>query len=117
MNQVSELKKPILLRAIFIMNGLLMFLPFFFYYAITSKILDVGGELDPMWMIYTGIAYIALFATLVFCILKRNIMGVRAVLIITLLASLPASAYIGIVVSLISLALSFTAQVKAYFGA
>lgn len=109
--------KPIPLRVIFILNALMMILPFVFYYVITSKEIIIGG-LDPSWMIYTGLAYIASFAALVYFILQRNIMGARIMFVINILIALPASAYIGIAVSIISLLLSFfNGKVKAYFGA
>lgn len=108
--------KPIPLRVIFILNALMMVLPFIFYFVITSKGIDIG-RLDPKIMIYTGIGYIVSFAVLVFFILKRNIMGVRGVLFANILISLPAKAIIGIVVAVISLLLAFlNEKVKTYFG-
>lgn len=109
-------KKPIPLRVIFILNALMMILPFIFYFVITSKGVEIGG-IDPMFMIYTGIAYMVSFAALVYFILKRNIMGFRVMFILNFLIALPAKAYIGMVVAVISMLLSFfNGKVKAYFG-
>lgn len=108
-------KKPILLRVIFILNALMMFLPFVFYYVFTTRDISIDG-LDPMYMVYTGLAYIVSFALLVFFILKRNIIGARIMFVINVLIALPASAYIGILVAIISMGLSFTSKVKEYFA-
>ena len=88
-------QKPIQLRIIFILNALMMVLPFVFYYVFTTKEITIGG-LEPIYMVYTGIAYILSFALLVFFILSRNAIGFRIVFIINTLIALPASAYIGI---------------------
>ena len=93
----------------------MMVLPFVLYFIFTNKEVSIG-ELDPMYMIYTGIAYIVSFALLVFFILKQNIIGLRIMLIINVLIALPAKAYIGIAVAVISMTLSFTAPVKKYFS-
>ncbi len=108
-------KKPILLRVIFILNALMMILPFVFYYVFTTKDISING-LNPTYMLYTGIAYIVSFALLVNFILKRNIMGARIMLVINFLIALPAKAYIGFLVALISMGLSFTKPVKEYFA-
>ncbi len=111
----SIVKKPIQLRIIFILNALMMFLPFVFYYVFTTKDISIDG-LDPIYMVYTGIAYILSFALLVSFILKRNIIGFRIMFFINVLIALPAKAYIGILVAIISMAISFTPKVKAFFA-
>lgn len=108
-------KKPVLLRVIFILNALMMVLPFIFYFVFTAKGISVGG-LDPIYMVYTGAGYIISFALLVYFILKRNIMGARIMFVINILIALPAKAYIGIGVALISIGLSFSTKVKDYFA-
>lgn len=112
--QNNKSKKPILLRTIFILNGILIFLPFIFYYLITTNKLNVG--LDPKLILYTAMGYILSFAFMVFFILKRKFMGFRLVFIATFLMSLPSQAYIGILVAIISLALSFHKKIRAYFN-
>ena len=115
-NQTENLvKKPILLRVIFILNALMTILPFVFYYVFTTKDISIGG-LEPMHMVYTGIAYIVSFGLLVNFILKRNIMGARIMFVINLLIALPVKAYIGIGFAIISMRLSFTQKVKDYFA-
>ena len=111
----DKVKKPIQLRLIFILNALMMFLPFGFYYVFTTKDISIGG-LDPIYMVYTGIAYILSFVLLVNFILKRNLLGARIIFFVNLLIALPASAYLGILVAIVSMALSFTSKVKAFFA-
>lgn len=107
--------KPIPLRVVFILNALMMFLPFIFYYVITSKEITIGG-LDPQIMIYTGIAYIISFIPLVYFIVKRNVIGFRIMFIVNVIIALPAKAYIGILVAIVSTLISFfNKKVKEYF--
>ena len=106
--------KPIQLRVIFILNALMMILPFVFYGVITLKGITIGG-LDPAFMLYTGAAYIASFIVLVYCILNQKLMGLRAVIALNVLIAIPAKAYIGVGVALTSFALSYTKKVLAFF--
>ena len=108
-------KKPALLRVIFIFNALMMILPFVFYYVFTSKDISIDG-LNPMYMVYTGIAYIISFILLVSFILRRNITGARIMFVLNIIIALPAGAYIGMLVAVLSMILSFTAKVKEYFA-
>ena len=111
-----QVKKPIALRVIFILNALMMVLPFVFYYVFTTRNISIGG-LDPMWMVYTGIAYIVSFAILVYFLANRKLLGARIMFVINMLIALPASAYIGILVAIISLGLSFfNKKVLTYFS-
>lgn len=113
----NRVNKPIPLRIIFLLNALMMILPFVFYYVFTIQNITVG-DLDPMYMVYTGLAYILSFGVLVIFLLKRNLWGARVTFILNILIALPAGAYIGIVVAIISLTLSFFNQkVLAYFNA
>ena len=108
------MNKPITLRVIFILNALMAILPFIFYYVFTTQDIQVG-DLDPMWMIYTGIAYILSFAVLVGSILKKNLLLLRSVIALNFIIALPAKAYLGILVGIISISLSFTSKIKQYF--
>jgi len=111
----NQVNKPIPLRIIFLLNALMMILPFVFYYVFTTQNITVG-DLDPMYMVYTGVAYILSFAVLVFFLLKRNLWGARLTFILNTLIAIPAGAYIGILVAIVSLTLSFfNKKVLAYF--
>lgn len=113
---VQQIKKPGVLRLIFFLNAFMMFLPFGFYWVFTTQNIQVG-TLDPMWMIYTGIAYILSFPILVYFMSKRKIWGVRFMFLINIIIAIPAGAYIGILIAIISLALSFlNKRVLAYFN-
>lgn len=91
-----------------------MFLPFIFYFVFVTKNISIEG-FNPIYMVYTGIAYIVSFFLLVFFILKKNVIGFRAMFAVNLLIALPAKAYIGILVAIISFLTSLTAKVKTYF--
>ena len=108
-------KKPIQLRVIFTLNALMMILPFVFYYVFTTKNISIDG-LDPIYMIYTGIGYIISFIILVTAILKRKLTLFRIIFGINVLIAIPASAYIGVLFAIISIAISFNKKVKAYFA-
>lgn len=112
----KQLKKPIQLRIIFILNAIMMFLPFVFYYVVTTKNIQLGG-LDPMYMVYTGAGYIASFALLVATILSKKINLMRTIFVLNILISIPASAYIGMIVAIISMLISYMSKnVKEYFA-
>lgn len=114
-NITQELpKKPIPLRVTFILNALMMILPFVFYTVISRNNIQIAN-LDPMWMIYTGLAYVASFIVLVSFILKRNFNGFRTLFFINFVIAIPASAYIGMLVAIVSFVLSFNKKIKAYF--
>ena len=102
------------MRVIFILNALMMILPFVFYYVFTTKDISIDG-LKPIFMVYTGIAYIISFILLVNSILKRNILGARIIFALNFLIALPASAYIGIIVAVVSMGLSYTSKARQYF--
>lgn len=109
------MSKPITLRIIFILNALMMILPFVFYYVFTSRGIEIEG-LNPAYMIYTGVAYIMSFGLLVFSILKKKLFGLRMVIMFNVLIALPTKAYIGIGVALLSMLLSFSGKVQQYFS-
>lgn len=108
------MKKPVILRVLFILNAILMFLPFVFYYAFTKEELTSKG-LEPIHMIYTGIGYIINFAIMVASILNKRIQIFRGIFLLTILISLPLKAYIGIAFGIISILLSFNSKIKLYF--
>lgn len=111
----SAVKKPIQLRVIFILNALMMVLPFVFYAVFTTQNISIEG-LDPMWMVYTSFGYIATFALLVTTILKKKMLLFRLMFIVNILIAFPAGAFIGMLFAVISMALSFNKKVKAYFA-
>ena len=115
-HSIQTVKKPAALRIIFLLNALMMVLPFGFYYVFVTNNIQIGN-LDPIWMVYTGLAYIVSFTILVFFLVNRKIWGARGIFIINILIGIPAGAYIGILVAVISLVLSIiNRSVLTYFG-
>lgn len=112
--QTQIVKKPIPLRIIFILNVLKILISFTFFIVFTVKDISLGG-IDRNIILYTSLAYVLTFAVMVFSILKKNILGLRIIPLVDIAISIPASAFIGIGVGVISLALSFHNKVKAYF--
>ena len=108
-------KKPVQLRIIFILNALMMVLPFVFYFVITSKGITIGG-IEPIWMVYTGLAYILSFILLILSIYKRNLMAFRAVFVLNILIAIPAKALIGVGFAIISILISFHKSIKGFFS-
>lgn len=67
-------------------------------------------------MALTGAGYVAAFAAMVVSIQKRNITGIRAVIIADFIISIPARTVIGFAIALIGFGLTFAPSVGAYFG-
>ena len=109
----TPMKKPIVLRVIFILNALMAILPFIFYYVVTSKNIDTG--IEPMLMIYTGIGYIVSFIALVTSILKKKFVIFRIIFFLNVLIAIPAQAYIGVLVAIISILISLNGKIKTFF--
>lgn len=112
----SKVHKPAPLRVIFILNALMAILPFIFYWVFKTENITVGG-LDPLWMVYTGVAYILSFILLVYCLKSRKLFGARVIFVINIFIAIPASAFIGVLVALTSLILSFfNKKILTYFS-
>lgn len=110
-----QLKKPVPVRAIFILNAIKILISFGIYVVFTTKGISVGG-LDPNIILYTSLGYVATFGLMVLFIVRRQAWGVRAMNLVDLLISLPASAFIGIGVAIISFGLTFHQKAKTYFN-
>lgn len=111
--------KPPLLRVIFILNALKIFLALGFLIGFKYYGLQVGSVSGPSavtMIFWTMLGYIATFAAIVTSILKRSIIGLRAAIVVDFLISIPAKAFVGFAVALIGMGLSFTQPVKAYFA-
>lgn len=111
--------KPPTLRAIFILNALKIPLAFGFFAAFQFYGLKVGeleGDAAATRTLYTMLGYILAFAGIVASILKRNLVGIRAAIALDFCVSIPATAVIGFAIAIISMGLTFTAPVRAYFA-
>jgi|GEM_PF-2124892 len=111
--------KPLTLRAIFVLNALKILLTLGFF--VGFKFFDVSlggleGDSAANLMLYTMIGYILTFAAIVYSILNRNLMGIRIAIVVDFLVSIPAKAPIGFAIAVISMALTFTKPVLAFFA-
>ncbi len=112
----TELKKPIPLRVVFILNLFKIFLAAGLYYYFSTNDITLGS-VGPQIILYTMFVYIALFIGIIITITKRNLTALKVVIFIDLLASIPATAFAGILISVISLLLLFfNGKIKAYFS-
>ncbi|UWR03670.1 hypothetical protein K3740_02915 [Ruegeria conchae] len=111
--------KPITLRVIFILNALKILLAFGFFAAFKFYGLQVGELVGPQvanLMLYTMLGYMVAFACIVASILKRGMIGIRTAIGVDFLVSIPATAVIGFIIATISMGLTLTASVRAYFA-
>lgn len=108
------MKKPIQLRILFILNLLLVAICFVFY-AIAKSKGNIGG-LAPNTVLYTAISYTVLFVALVTAIKRLSLTGLRIVITLVFLVSIPASAFIGMFIAILSMVLSFHKKIKQYFN-
>ena len=107
--------KPLPLRVVFILNLFKIFLAtgLYFYFSINNIQL---GSVGPQIILYTLLAYIFFFSGIVMAILKKHLWALRIVVFLDLIASLPASAFAGILISIISLLLLFfNKRITGYF--
>ncbi|WP_170326482.1 hypothetical protein [Ruegeria arenilitoris] len=115
----SGASKPVTLRMIFILNALKIPLAFGFFTAFKFYGLQVGELVGPQaanLMLYTMLGYMVTFAFIVASILQRSMIGIRAAIIVDFLVSIPATAVIGFIIAILSMGLTFTASVRAYFA-
>ena len=119
LDTVTGFEKPPLLRAIFILNALKIFLALGLLIGFKYFDLQVGSVSGPSavtMIFWTMIGYVVTFAAIVTSILKRSIIGLRAAIVVDLVISIPAKAFVGFAVALIGMGLSFSKPVKAYFA-
>ena len=111
--------KPVTLRIIFFLNALKIILTIGFFVAFKFYGLSVKGmegDSAANLMLLTLAGYVLTFAAIVYSILNRNLMGIRAAIVVDFLVSIPAKAPIGFAIAIISLGLTFTKSAKAYFA-
>lgn len=111
--------KPILLRVIFILNAgkILLTVGFFVafkFYGLSVHGLEGDSAANLMLLALGG--YVLAFAGLVRSILKRHLLGLRIALLADLGLSLYVGAPIGFLTFAISMTLTFSAPVRAFFA-
>ena len=108
--------KPILLRAVFILNMVKIAITTAMLIAVQFFDASIAG-IAATALLYTLIGYVATFAAMIASILKRNIMAYRAVMIADIIISLPLKAFIGIAIGIFGLTLTFLSKtMRAYFS-
>ena len=85
-----------------------------FYIVFTVKDITIG-TVGPQIILYTFFAFSLTAAAIFYFINRRNLLALRITLLVDLLAAIPASAFISILLSVITFGLSFTKSAKAYF--
>ena len=115
MSTLTINQKPIPLRVVFILNLFKIFLAAGLYFYFSANNIQLG-DVGPQIILYTMIAYIVFFIGIVITITRKNLIALKIVVFADLLASLPASAFAGILISGISLILLFfNKRIKSYF--
>ncbi len=105
-------EKPASMRIIFILNAFKVLLAFGFYFVFQINDINIG--IGPELILYTALGYVITFAAIVASILKRNLWGLRISIIIDFLISIPITAVIGLVISLISFFITFRKTATTY---
>lgn len=115
---VAKMKKPGMLRAIFILNALLAIIGFIFYFVISSRI-DAGKAtlgIPPSTLLTMALIYLGVFFVVMASILKKQIWIMRGAMLVTIVTSIIIIfAPIGIVLAGVALGLSFGKPVVRYF--
>lgn len=111
--------KPLNLRIIFVLNAFKILLSVGLYIGFKYQGLTIGtlsSASGAAIILYTTIGYLITFTVMVFSILKRNMLGLRLAIGADFLVSIPAKAFIGMLIATVSLGLTFTVTVKRYFA-
>lgn len=106
-------KPPKSIRAVFLLTCFKVLLAWTMF-GVISKI--GSDRIDPNLIMYTAAAYTVLAIATFVLIHKHSAIGVRVCIGLAILASIPASAFIGIVLDVAALALTFTKPAKAFFN-
>ncbi len=106
--------KPGVLRAVFIMNAIKILISLTFFTIFTLNDIQVG-KVGPMMVLYTAFGYMAMFAGIVFSILRKNLIALRIFIALDFLVSIPATAVIGLVISGVSFGLTYNKKLRSYF--
>ena len=107
-------KPPVAAKAMLILYTFQVILAFTFFFIFKAKNLEVGG-LTATHVLYTAGAYTILYLGALFSYFKKNIWVLRICFILHFLISLPTRAYIGMLIAVILIFLSFRKAVQTYF--
>lgn len=107
--------KPGSIKAMQILIVVRALLALVFYIVFTVKDITIG-TVGPQIILYSFIAFVILSIPIFYFISKRNLMATRIAIVVDLLAAIPATAFISIVLSLVVFGLTFTKSAKNYFN-
>jgi len=105
--------RPNSVKAVFLLTMFKLILAWTFF-----AVFKLGGK-DPVLgalIMKTAIAYVALAIPMFVLIHKHNANGVRFFLVLSIAASIPAKAIIGIVIDVVALGLTFGRPARAFFA-
>jgi len=112
-------EKPLTLRVIFILNALKVLLTIGFFAAFKwggFALHGLAGDSAAQLMLVAAAGYAAAFVLIVSSILNRQIRWIRAAITLDLLISIAAGGPIGYVIAAVSMGLTFSVPVRAYFA-
>lgn len=107
--------KPASVKAIPIIIIVRALLALVFYIVFTVKDITVGS-VGPQVILYTFLAFCVLAIPIFYFFRKKQLWPLRIAILVDLLAALPATALISVVLSLAAFGLTFTKSAKAYFA-
>lgn len=105
--------RPASIRAIFLLTCFKIVLAWSFFAVAMS---GVALPVDAAPIGYTATAYVVLAIPTFFFIHQRNALGVRACIVLAILASIPVGAVIAMVIDVIALSLTFREPAKQFFA-
>lgn len=114
-NAANLISKPTSVKAIPIIIIVRAILALVFYIVFTIKDITVGS-VGPQLILYTFLAFCVLAVPILYFFNKKQLLPLRIAILVDLLAALPATAFISILLSLIAFGLTFTKSARAYFS-
>ena len=111
----QEKVKPVSLKAIIYLNAFKILLSLGFFTVFTIKEIQLGN-VGPELILYTTAGYTLMFIAILFFINNRNLWGLRIAIALDFAISIPATAFIGLTISFVSLLITFLSKAaRDYF--
>jgi len=107
--------KPTSVKALPIIIIVKALLALVFFIVFTVQDITVGS-VGPQIILYTFLAFCVLAIPIFYFYRKKQLMPLRIAIVVDLLAALPATAFISIVLSLLAFGLTFTRSARSYFN-
>ena len=110
----NSIKLPGTVKAVKIIT-IVRFLICVAFYAVFS-IKDIQlGDVGPQIILYTASAFAVMMVAILYAIKKRNLWLLRGLIVVDLVVALPASAFISVVLSVVSFGITFSKSFKSHF--